>query len=40
MIEKHQLSAVCGKQRCNLIGLACADVKLRIGPRTMADQSG
>ena len=40
MIEKHQLNVVGGKQRCNLVGLACADVKLWIGTRTMADQSG
>ena len=40
MIEKHQLSAVGSKQGCNLVGLASTDVKLRIGTRTMADQSG
>ena len=40
MIEKHQLSAVGSKQGRNLVGLACADVELWIGTRTMADQSG
>lgn len=40
MIEKNQLGTVSSKKRSNLVSLAGADVKLRIGSRTMADQAG
>jgi hypothetical protein len=40
VIEEHELRAIGSQQSGNLVGLACADVKLRIGTRTMADQSG
>jgi hypothetical protein len=40
MIKEHELCFVSGKQGRNLFGLASADIQLRIGARTMADQAG
>jgi hypothetical protein len=39
MIEQHELRAIGSQQGGNFVGLACADVKLRIGTRAVADQS-
>jgi len=40
MVEEHELSAVSLEQGRNFFGLASADIQLRIGTRTMADQPG
>jgi hypothetical protein len=40
MIKEHELRFVSNKQGRDLFGLASADIQLRIGARTMADQAG